>query len=240
MAGEFDGVPIAWGRIFGVWWLVIRRGFAMARLVADFSPALRPWAASPLETRPPSPASRPAAMLLLTSAIAVSGCQSAEPPREIVARESAIQFEHTDFQSGLAKYSVQRHPVTANRVHAAQLFGSDAFGVVVAVITGPSYVVGPAQLEHQVSGLLSEDAQVTWGQSGGAASGLGYTPYRLFRETSHSLSCVGFSQTAGERPDDRGRKGNLVFGYFCRDDSRPMTVGDAEELIGSVRIFSGR
>jgi hypothetical protein len=177
----------------------------------------------------------PWAVLLIS--LGLVGCQSAEPPQQVEAPDSAIRFQHADFRPELAEYFVQREPVIGNRTHWAKFQGSQSLGVVVAVITGPTYVVEEGRLERRVSSLVAEDVEIAWGDSGGTAlPGMGYVPYRLFDIASEGLGCVGFSQTGGETMDDRGRKSGLVFGYFCRTGSQPMATARAEELIGTVRI----
>jgi hypothetical protein len=59
------------------------------------------------------------------------------------------------------------------------------------------------------------------------------------RLPDQSASCVGFAQLVGQPADDRnGRKG-VAFGYFCQDETRPMSTETAEDLIGKVSL-SGR
>ena len=43
-----------------------------------------------------------------------------------------------------------------------------------------------------------------------------------------------------ETSDDRGRKSDLIYGFFCHDDSLPMSSDAAEELIGKVSLGARR
>ena len=74
--------------------------------------------------------------------------------------------------------------------------------------------------------MLTE-LSLDWGESGRTDSGFGSVPYRLFNVVDEQLSCVGFGRTICDSPDDRGRKRDLVVGFFCQQDSRPMSVDSA-------------
>ena len=110
--------------------------------------------------------------------------------------------------------------------------------MLVANMAGAGYVFEERSTESWVSHLLPE-ATITWDARGRAMSAIGYIPYRLFEIDGQPLSCAGFAQTVGETRDDRLRKNKLVFGYFCRDESRPMTSQYVEELLGQVKLGRG-
>ena len=154
--------------------------------------------------------------------------------KETDAAGSAIRFQHGDFQPELAEYAIQRDPLTSGVVHLASFHGPDSSAMLVASMAGAGYVFEERSTESTVSPLLPE-ATITWGARGRAMSAIGYIPYRLFEIDGQPFSCAG-SRTRGETRDDRLRKHNLVFGYFCRDESRPMTSQSVEELLGQVKL----
>jgi hypothetical protein len=177
------------------------------------------------------------------AALLLGSCQALNPPREFKeadAATSAIRFDHSDFQPELAEYAVQKDPRTGGAVHLASFHGPDSSAVIAAIKAGNGYVVEERSPESMVSDLMPEEAEIDWGTRGSTMSGVGYTQYRLFRVVEQPLSCVGFAQYVGQSPDDRGRKRNAVFGYFCRDDSRPMTPQSAEEWLAQVKLTGGR
>jgi hypothetical protein len=158
--------------------------------------------------------------------------------KETDAAGSAIRFQHADFQPELAEYATQRDPLTSGVTHLASFHGPDSSAMLIASLAGPGYVFEERSTEAWVSPLLPE-AKIIWGARGRARSGIGYIPYRLFEIDGQPVSCAGFTQTVGETRDDRLRKRNLVFGYFCRDESRPMTSQYVEELLGQVKLGRG-
>ena len=111
--------------------------------------------------------------------------------------------------------------------------------MLAAVRAGPGRVLAERSPESMVPDLIEQDAEIRWGERGGAMSGVGHAQYRLFQLAGQPLSCVGFAQMAGESGDDAHRKPNAVFGYFCQDDLRPMTTESAEDLIARVKLSRG-
>jgi hypothetical protein len=178
--------------------------------------------------------------LRLALALSIAGLLTGCPPEEwnpqpVEASQSAIRFDHADFDPELAEYELDREPRTGNELHVARLLGADAFAVVLVLRAGASYVVNERTTEAQVGGLMN-GAEVEWGESGRVASRMGYVPYRMFRFPDQPVSCVGFSQTVGETHDDRARKRNLVIGYFCYDGAHVMSAATAADLIGKISI----
>jgi hypothetical protein len=181
-------------------------------------------------------------LALVLVAYLAAGCQSLAPEwqsQPIDASDSPIRFDHASFDPKRAEYMLQRDPRSANVVHVASFTGDDAFAVLATVKTGPSYVVREQAPESYVSNLL-ENVDPDWGASGRVAAPIGTVPYRMFRLPDQSASCVGFAQVIGQPADDRsGRKG-LAFGYFCQDETRPMSTEVAEDLIGKVSLGGRR
>jgi hypothetical protein len=176
----------------------------------------------------------------LVAAVILLGCRQIPAEVEDVdAAGSAIRFEHADFQPELSQYAVQRYPRTGAEVHLATFNGPDSLAVLAVVKAGPGYVLQERSTESMVPDLMAEEMEIVWGARGGTMSGVGHTQYRLFEIVGQPLSCVGFAQPAGWSSDDRHRKPNAVFGYFCRDDSRPMTTESAEELLAQVKMTRG-
>jgi hypothetical protein len=177
---------------------------------------------------------------LVCGAILLGGCCHTQPLelKDVDAARSAIRFEHGDFRPELSEYAVQDDPCTGTQVHVASLHGPDSVGMLVVVQAGAGRVLRERSIESSVQELMPEGAEIVWGAGGGAGSGVGHTPYRLFQIADQSLSCVGFAMTFGS-PDDANRKPNALYGYFCRDDSRPMTTASAAELLAQVRLTRG-
>jgi hypothetical protein len=163
-----------------------------------------------------------------------------QPDTSVVdAKQSLIRFQHADFDPDLAEYSVARYRRSGNEFHMARFYGVDAFAILAAYKSSPSYVMRERPTEAYIGDML-EDLDLDWGESGRTGSGFGNVPYRLFNVVDEPFSCVGFGQTVGESSDDLGRKRDLVFGFFCHDDSRPMSTDAAEELIGRVSLAGRR
>jgi hypothetical protein len=170
--------------------------------------------------------------------LAITACQAMNKPREasvVDAEHSLIRFQHADFDANLSEYALERDPRSGNEIHVARFHGADAFAILVAYKNSPSYVMRERPTEAYIANMM-RDLDLDWGASGRAASRLGYVPYRLFQVVDGPFSCVGFGLTVGESPDDLGRKGDLVVGFFCHDASRPMSTDGAEELIGKVSL----
>jgi hypothetical protein len=180
---------------------------------------------------------------LVCGTILLGGCESLNPPleyQEADAATSAIRFDHSDFQPELAEYAVRGDPRTGGAVHLASFHGADSSAMLAAIKAGTGYVMEERSTESMVSDLMPQEADIDWGTRGTTMSGVGYTQYRLFRVAGQPLSCVGFAQYTGESHDDRNRKRNAVFGYFCRDESRGMTTESAEELLARVKLTGAR
>ena len=200
----------------------------------------RDFRSSPPERRRHAGHQRRLALVLV--ACAAAGCQTLTPEwqsQAIDAGDSPIRFEHAGFDPKLAEYMVQRDPRSATAVYVARFAGADAFAVLASVKTGPSHVVRERAPESYVSNLL-ENVKADWGPSGRATAPIGTVPYRMFRLPDQSASCVGFAQVIGQPADDRGGRKGLAFGYFCQDDTRPMSADVAEDLIGKVSLGGRR
>ena len=179
---------------------------------------------------------------VVAAACLVGGCQVANPQWEskpIEASQSVIRFDHADFDPKLAEYVVQRDPRSANTFYAAHFAGADAFALLAALKTGPSHVVEERTTERYVANLL-QDAKPDWGEQGEAAARGGPVAYRMFRLPGQSASCVGFRQLVGHSSDDRNRRKDVVFGYFCQSQGRPRSAATAEDLIASVSLTRPR
>ena len=84
-------------------------------------------------------------VLALSIACLVAACQHHEwDPQPVEASQSAIRFDHADFDPDLTEYQLDRDPRTGSEVHVARFFGADAFAILVVSKTG----------------------QVTWSKSG--------------------------------------------------------------------------
>ena len=182
--------------------------------------------------------------VVVAGAVLLAGCESSNPPPEpqsIEAAQSAIRFEHEDFDPQRAEYLLHHDPRSGNDVYVAQFVGDAAFATLAAYKTGPGYVVEERSTQSYVQSLL-QDSELTWGESGRADTGTGASgvPYRMFGIAGQPVSCVGFGQPRGESSDDRGRKSDLLFGFFCQSDARPMSSATASDLIGRVSLSRRR
>jgi hypothetical protein len=171
-------------------------------------------------------------LICLTGACMAMPSGNLEP---VAADQSAIRFDHPDFDPELAEHLQQRNSRTGTTLHVARFFGPDSQAVVVVFKAGPGYVVGERSTESYLRDL-ARGAELEWGDEGHAVSRLGNISYRMLRPAGEPLSCVGFSQTTGDTGDDAHRKGNLVVGLFCQDETRPMTAAVAADLIGKVAL----
>ena len=172
----------------------------------------------------------------------LGGCEGLNPewkPRPIEASQSVIRFEHEEFAPERARYLLQHDPRSANDVYFAHFVGDDAFATLAAYKTGPGFVIEERTTESDVENLL-RDAKLSWGESGRVSAPRGSVPYRMFQIDGQPVSCVGFGQPRGESSDDRGRKSDLVFGYFCQSDAQPMSAATATDLIGKVAVTGRR
>jgi hypothetical protein len=174
----------------------------------------------------------------LTLACILTGSQCTEEPwdpQPVEASRSAIRFDHADFDPDLAEYALQRYRRVGSQMHLARFSGTDAFAVLTVYKTGACCVIPEPVTESDVGRLLN-GAEPDWGDSDHTSSSLGYLRYRMFRLVDQPFNCVGFSQSFGESYDDRGRKRNLVAGYFCYDETRPRSHATAEDLIRQVSV----
>lgn len=178
--------------------------------------------------------------VVLGAATLLAACQTGDgqvKATPIPASESLIRLEHPDFMPELAEYAAHRNDRSGDESHIASFHGPEAQAIVVALRAGPDHVVEAASTEAWTARLLP-DAELVWGESGRAASG--QASYRFFRAGDAPLSCVAFSQSRSA-PDDRlKRDAELLYGYFCRDELRPLTTEDAGELLSSVEIARSR
>jgi hypothetical protein len=170
----------------------------------------------------------------LTMACLVAGCEEEWDPQPVKASQSVIRFAHTDFDPDLAEYSVQRYD-NGGQVHLAQFSGADGFAVLVVQKLPPGYVMRTRSVDSEVSRLLN-GVEVDWGAAGRTPSGRGYAEYRMFRLVDQPFNCVGFSDTFNDMNDGAGWKRKLVIGYFCYDESRPLSQEAAAELIRQVSV----
>jgi hypothetical protein len=183
----------------------------------------------------------PVALLLVAGAALLGGCEGLKPawdPQPIEASKSVIRFEHDDFDPKRAEYLLQHDPRSGNDVYFARFVGDDAFAMLAAFKTGPGHVIENRATESYVGKML--DAELTWGESGVASTRQGSVPYRMFTIAGQPMSCVGFGHPRGESSDDRGRKSNLVFGYFCEGAAQPMSAATADDLISKVSLGPAR
>jgi hypothetical protein len=166
----------------------------------------------------------------------VEGCPPTHwDPQPLEASESAIRFDHANFDPELAEYASGRDAMTGAEVHVAQFFGADAFARVIILRAGPDHVVPDRPLEADI-GRWMDGTDLTWGESGQVPSRIDYVPYRMFRLADQPLRCVRFSHRFGETGDDMRRKRNLVIGLFCYDKSRPVSAATAADLIAKVSV----
>lgn len=126
----------------------------------------------------------------------------------------------------------------AVQTHLAEFEGSASRATILAMRTGPGYVVPPRGARQCVDDMLSPDWKLAWGAEGRASSPQGLASYQLFEVGDGVLGCVAVSQDWGTTSDELGRKGNLACGYFCRD-RRSMTAGDAEGILQRFAIGRG-
>jgi hypothetical protein len=178
----------------------------------------------------------------LAGTVLLGGCAGLAPevePQSIGADQSVIRFQHEDFDSGRAEYFLHHDPRSANDMYVAQFVGRGAFATLAAFKTGPSHVIEERSVESYVGNLL-QDSELTWGEAGRAETGMGRVPYRMFGIAGQPVSCVGFGQPRGESSDDRGRKSDLLFGFFCQSDARPMSAATASDLISKVSLTGRR
>jgi hypothetical protein len=173
-------------------------------------------------------------VLALTMACLAAGCEEEWDPQPVEASQSAIRFDHPDFDPDLAEYAHQRYRM-GHRAHVARFSGADAFAVLAVFRPAAGYVVPERVLESEVGRLL-DGADVDWGVSGRSPSGLGYVRYRMFRLVDQPFNCVGFSDTSDERNYGSGRRSDLVTGVFCYDESRPLSATTAADLIRQVSV----
>jgi len=176
--------------------------------------------------------------VVVAGAVLLGGCESSNPPPEpqsIEAGQSVIRFEHQDFDPQRAEYLLHHDPRSGNDVYIAQFVGDAAFATLAAYKTGPGYVVEERSTESYIRSLL-QDSELTWGEAGRAGS----VPYLMFRIAGQPVSCVGFGQPRGESSDDRGRKSDLLFGFFCQSDARLMSAATASDLISRVSLTGRR
>ncbi len=178
----------------------------------------------------------PRLVFTLAMACLVTCCTSTRwDPQPVEASESAIRFDHPDFDPELAEYALGRDPMSGDELHVARFSGADAFAMLVVLRTGPNHVVPDGTLESDI-GRSMDGADLTWGESGQVPSRMGYVPFRMFRLADQPFRCVGFGHRFGETGDDMRRKRNLVIGWLCHDKSRPVSTTAAADLIAKVSV----
>jgi hypothetical protein len=112
-------------------------------------------------------------LVAFSTAGLVAGCPTHEwDPKPVDASQSAIRFDHADFDPDLAEYALDRDPRTGSELYVARFFGADAFAAVLVFKAGASYVVKDRPTEAQVGGLMN-GAEVELGESGRVASRMG-------------------------------------------------------------------
>jgi hypothetical protein len=178
--------------------------------------------------------------LRLALALSIAGLLTGCPPEEwnlqpVEAPLSAIRFDHRDFDPDLAEYELDHEHMTGNEAHVARFFGPDAFALLLVYKAGPRHVIPEHSTETRVARMV-DGIELDWGESGRVPTRMGHVRYRMFRFTGEPFSCLGFSQTVGETPDDKRRKRNLIAGYFCYDETRPPSAATAADLIGKVSL----
>jgi hypothetical protein len=199
------------------------------------SPKFRPQ----LKVRELFGAARVRLIPALTMACILTGCAAEEwDPQPVEASQSAIRFDHTDFDPDLTKYSLNRS-WNGGQTHVAEFSGADAFAVLVLDKAPPGYVRSERALESNVAHLLN-GVELDWGArgwsvAGRATSGPDNVQYRMFRLVGQPFDCVAISQSFG-LGDDRDRKPNLIAGYFCYDETSPLSHDTAADLIRQVTV----
>jgi hypothetical protein len=178
------------------------------------------------------------AVAVAALACLTGGCQGLNTewnPKPIEAGQSAIRFDHADFDPELAEYAVGRDPRSGTAIYMARFAGAGAVAVVVASETGPNQVVQERATEGYLRPLLT-DAKPVWGQSGRTVVHGSPVSYRMFRLPGQSANCVGFAQLIGQPADDANNAKNFLAGYFCESDARPMSATTVEGLISGVSL----
>ena len=105
-------------------------------------------------------------MVAFSTAGLVPGCPTHEwDPKPVDASQSAIRFDHADFDPDLAEYALDRDPRTGSELYVARFFGADAFAAVLVFKAGASYVVKDRPTEAR-----------GYGQFWGMRSGSGLVP----------------------------------------------------------------
>ena len=118
---------------------------------------------------------------------------------EVDAERSMIRVDHPDFSAARWQYGALRDPRSGGQTHLAEFDGSPSRAAILAMRTGPGYVVPTRGAKQCVDDMLSPVWKLAWGDTGRASSPQGPASYQLFQVCDGVLGCVAVSQT-GARP----------------------------------------
>jgi hypothetical protein len=159
--------------------------------------------------------------------------------RPLPAQQTIIQLTHPAFEPGASVHSVSRGPGPGAVWYVSEVNGARALGVIAASDMPPGREAVQRPTEEWVRSIIPSRFRIAWGPAGEATASSGALSYRLFSMgeavTGPVLACAGFSRRRGP-VSASGLPRDVLYGYLCRYDSRPLERADAEAMLASISL----
>ncbi len=170
---------------------------------------------------------------------ALSGCAAGEfAERDTTAKEVPIRFAHGQIRGDQAVYRAAADPRRGTDVRRATFTGDRGEVAVFDLMsTLGDYAFSRRNTGRYVEGIIKDDAQIEWGESGDVHQGPRQTGYQAFRLRDDRQTCVGLQRRLAEHresaPGDHSQL--LLIGIYCRPGTEPIGRDEIRAMASSLQ-----
>ena len=172
-------------------------------------------------------------------AAALSGCAANDfAEREATAKEVPIRFAHGQIRGDQVAYKAAADSRRGTNVRRATFVGDRGeFAMFDLMGTLGDYAFSRRDTRRYVEGIIKDDSQIEWGDSGDVYQGARQTGYRAFRLRDDRQTCVGVQRSLAEHresaPGDHSQL--LLVGVYCRPGTEPIARDEIRTMVGSIQ-----
>lgn len=173
-------------------------------------------------------------------AVALSACATATrfAERDATAREVPIRFAHGEIRGDQVAYKTAVDGRRGTNVRRAMFTGDRGeFAMFDLLGTLGDYAFSRRGTGVYVEGIIKDDAQIEWGQSGDIYQGARQTGYQAFRLRNDRQTCVGLQRSLAEHresaPGDHSQL--LLVGVYCRPGAEPIGRDEIRRMADSLQ-----
>ena len=172
-------------------------------------------------------------------AAALAGCAAGGfAEREATATEVPIRFAHGQIRGDQVVYKAATDQRRGTSVRRATFVGDRGeFATFDLMGTLGDYAFSRRDTRLYVEGIIKDDSQIEWGQSGDVHQGARQTGYKAFRLRDDRQTCVGVQRSLAEHresaPGDHSQL--LLVGVYCRPGTEPIGSDEIRTMANSLQ-----